>query len=205
MKLRLSDLRQLISNELNSNSILREGPERLSRKRLNEEVVSPDHEETGASLDNQVDKYLISYEREAKSVKTEGNDIFRRFRAMMLLEADEEEEKEGGMGSGGGDDDEESTPEEAPQKLSVHDIDVEAFAESVARLIENYNNLLEVEKTLIKRSINFIAKNYDSEVVSAFKKTLQSNHSMSTDKSKFDHEDEDFAAPRADFAGPLGG
>lgn len=153
---------------------------------INEEQ-NVDHEEVGDSLDSQVDRYLSSYENSAKTVKKESS--YRRGR--RLIEKKDEDT---------GDD----VPT-APSKLTTQDLDVEAFADDVARLIDNYDNLLEVKKTLIKRAINFISKTYDGDVVSAFKRAMQNNHSSSADKSGFEHEDSDFAAPRADFAGPLGG
>mgnify|MGYP003347332940 CR=1 FL=1 len=107
------------------------------------------------SLDAQVDRLLISYEEEAKNLKNESRD-FRTLVRRLLSEAEPDEGKK--------------TPN---KKLDIDDINVESFAESVVRLINNYQNLLEVRDTLIKRSQKFLEKNYTPDVVSEFLSVLR--------------------------------
>lgn len=111
------------------------------------------------SLDTQVDRFLISYEKEAKNIKTESRD-FRSLVRRILVEADEDEKKD-------------SEKSDNSVKLGVEDINVESFAESVVRLIDNYENLLEVRDTLIRRSQKFLEKNYKEDVVSEFLSILR--------------------------------
>lgn len=163
------------------------------------EELSLDHEELGDSIDVQVDNYLATYENTAKTTQAEGIDWRSDVRDFLTeAEGDEEEEAEGG-------EEEPESEVEEPSKMSVHDIDVESFANSVARMIENYDSLLEIQNTLIRRSTNFIAKNYDDEVVKLLKTALKEQHGLVPGKSKGELEGEEFAAPRAGEAGPLGG
>lgn len=167
-----------------------------------EQQVSLDHEETGASLDEQVDRYLSQYEKNAKSSgPMEGIDWrsdVRRF--LTEAEGDEEEpppDEEGG---------EDAAPEvEAPTKLGVNDIDVEDFANNVGRLVDNYDSLLEVRSTLVRRAINFVAETYDDEVVRLLKSSLREQHGLVPGVSKDELDAEEFKAPRAGEAGPGGG
>lgn len=140
--------------------------------------------ESEDSLDNQVDRYLADYESEAKSSKKESKDW--RSTVRRILEADEDENDSKG-----------------DVELTQEDIDVSSFTNSVIRLIENYDSLLEVRNTLLRRSINFLEKSYNSEVIDAFKNSLREEHGIEIGKSKSEVED-DFEAPPADRAGPIG-
>lgn len=168
-----------------------------------EQQVSLDHEEMGASLDEQVDRYLAQYEKNAKSSgPMEGIDWrsdVRRF--LTEAEGDEEEpppDEEGG-------DEDPTAGVEPPAKLGVNDIDVEDFANNVGRLVENYDSLLEVRNTLVRRAVNFVAENYDDEVVKLLKSSLREQHGLVPGMSKDELDAEEFKAPRAGEAGPGGG
>lgn len=181
-KIRIGDLRRLLREQL-----LRE----------EEGDTQAAEQESNDSLDAQVDRYLAQYEGEAKTAKQEGRD-FRMLTRRILGEAGEDEEE---GGDEGGDDD---AAAEAPAQLTMDDIDVESFANSVVRLVDNYDSLLEVRSTLARRAINFITKTYGPEVVEALKKTLRDDHGLVPGESPEDVADEDFPAPAADRAGSGG-
>jgi hypothetical protein len=158
------------------------------------------------SIDSQVDKYLMEYESEAKNSKNEGKDfrsLSRRFLSEAEGDEDEEEEEpedEEGDEPKDDDDSEDSKDSKEEKKLSEEDIDVGSFAESVVRLIDNYDSLLEVRNTLLRRAANFLAKNYSKEVVDSFKEELIETHGLEIGKSKFEKEEEE-QVPAADRAG----
>lgn len=155
---------------------------------LNEEKMKKEMKD---SLDQQVDDLLISYESEAKTKKNEGLDfrmMTRRFLSSPLLEAEEDKEAD-----------------KDKKKLTIEDIDVEDFAASVSRMIDNYDSLLEVRNTLARRAINFLIENYEEDVVNEFKNVLEEEHDISIGKTKTELEDEEFEAPFADRAGGSGG
>lgn len=152
------------------------------------EAEKKEKEDGEDSLDAQVDKYLIDYESESKSSKNEGKD-FRMFLRRFLTEAEGDEEEK----------DEEKKDEE---KLTADDIDIDNFLESVVRLIDNYDSLLEVRSTILRRSINFLLDKYEPDVIQAFKDSLLDRYGMEVGKSKLETEDDQYERPTADRAGP---
>lgn len=145
------------------------------------------------SLDNQIDKYLADYEAEAKNSKNESLD-FRMMTRRFLIEADEDEE---------GAAEEESAEE--PTKLTVEDLDVKSFVSDVMRLVDNYDSLLEVRNTILRRAVNFLVDNYEIDVSDAFKEELLDSYGVEIGKSKSEIADEEYQAPKAGAAGPMGG
>lgn len=143
------------------------------------------------SIDDQIDKFLSEYESEAKNSKNEAKD-FRALTRRFLSEA-EEDKKES-----------EKNKEKKPSKPASEDIDMGSYVSSVMRLVENYDSLLEVKNTILRRAANYIAKNYEKDAVDAFKEELLEGHGIEIGKSKFEQEDE-FQAPKAASAGPAGG
>lgn len=180
----------------------------IARILIKEEDDSASHGsgESGDSLDNQVDRYLAQYEGDAKKADTgleastdqmesiEWRDLVRG----LLLEAGE------------ADKDEEDADDAAPGadaltgdvtgKLGVDKLDVEKFANDVVRLIENYDSLLEVRNTLVRRAKAFLQKTYDDDVVKGFEDTLRDDHGIEAGKDKADLSAEKFPAPSADRA-----
>ena len=182
-KIRIGDLKRLLRE-----AMLRE-----------DDASAQVPEEDNASLDSQVDRYLGQYEAEAKTAKTEGFD-FRMMTRRILNEAGEDDDAgdDAPADDAGGDD------AAAPPKIGLDEIDMANFANSVVRLIDNYDSLLEVRSTLVRRAKNFLAKTYDVAVVDAFEKTLREEHGIVPGESKEDADNEDFPAPAADRAGSGG-
>lgn len=151
-----------------------------------DEVKKEDGED---SLDSQLDRYFSDYESEAKNSKNEGLSL--RSITKRLLEEE-------------GDDDGEDEDSEEEEKLSTEDLDIKSFVSSVMRLVDNYDNLLEINNTILRRAANFIGKVYDETTVQAFKDELIESYGVEIGKSKLEKEDE-FEAPKAGAAGPMGG
>ena len=172
-------------------SFLRTLSKRLLREAGNDDVEKEPGED---SLDDQIDKFLVEYETEAKSAKNEGLD-YRMLVRRILTEEDEDEDKE--------EKSDEDKPAE-PEKGTADDLDVESYVASVMRLVGNYDSLLEVRNTILRRAKNFLGKNYDKTAVEAFDSYLQDGYGMEIGKSKYEKEDE-IQAPKAGAAGPAGG
>ena len=171
--LKLNQLRAMIAEEIKKNLV---------------EVGEKDKPEEGEdSLDSQIDRRLSDYESESRVAKTEGLD-FRMMTRRFLLEAEEDEETE-------------KAEEEEPEKLKAEEIDVENFLDSVMRLVDNYDALLEIRNTILRRAINFLIKGYEPAAANAFKENLQDVYGIEVGKSKSEIEDEEFQAPTADRAG----
>lgn len=164
---------------------------------LNEEVEeATPTQETEDSLDAQVDRYLTQYESEAKNSVTEGLD-FRAITRRFLSEAEGDEETEEQP-------EEDPVAAEPPTKLTLEDIDIESFANSVSRMIENIDNLLEYRNTLLRRGRGFLAKIYDEDVVSKYEEVMREAHGISDGQTEMEVEDEEFVAPPGEGAGPGG-
>jgi len=174
--LKMVQLRKLISEEIKK-SLLEVG----------EKEATEDGED---SLDKQIDRYFADYESESKVSKTEGKD-FRMMVRRFLLEAEEDEKTD--------------KAESPPDKLKTEDIDVESFLDSVMRLVDNYDALLEVRNTILRRAVNFLVKGYEPAVAEAFKESLLDVYGMEIGKSKSEVEDDKFEAPAADRAGATPG
>lgn len=154
------------------------------------------------SLDQQIDDFFADYESEAKVKKNEGFDFHSMTRRFLttLNEAEGEEKSDEEKPE-----EDKEQGEEDKKKLTSEDIDVEEFAGSVVRLIDNYDSLLEVRNTIARRAMNFISKNYDESVVNEFKLVLQDQHDIEVGKSKSEVEDQKFPAPFAARSGGAGG
>jgi hypothetical protein len=185
------------------------------RRRLQEDssLLDPDAGKINDSVDEQIDKYLSQYESESKTV-TESK-FFKSLVQRLLREKDGEEEEDpladlGGEDEEGeeegGEDTAEEEPEEeaAPEKLTSEDIDLSGFANSVSRLVENSDSLLELKNTIIRRSISYIGKVYDKNAVDEFKEILSSEFGLEPGMTKRDKE-ERFMPPPAERAGAEGG
>jgi len=135
------------------------------------------------SIDVQVDRFISSYEADSKIVKKESFD-FRNSIRQFLSEGEDEPDKTG-------------------KKLTVEDIDMSNFVNNIVRLITNYDSLLEIQDTILKRAANFLGENYDEVTVQAFREELLDTHSIEIEKSRKDRE-EGYTPPRAGAAGPAG-
>lgn len=153
------------------------------KRSLAEADVQNKQEDGEDSLDSQIDRYLSDYESESRVSKMEGKD-FKMMVRRFLSEAEEDEKKDA-----------------EPEKLKTEDIDVENFLDSVMRLVDNYDALLEVRNTILRRAVNFLVKGYEPAVAEAFKDNLLDVYGMELGKSKSEVEDEEFQAPTADRAG----
>lgn len=175
---------------------------------------------SGISLDEQVDKYMAQYETDAKktdnSLQGPGSTAqmermdWRDLVKGVLIEAGQgDKDAQGADDAAPGADD--MTGDDDSSKLSMEDLDVAKFCDDVVRLIENYDSLLEVKATLMRRARNFLQKNYNDEVLTAFDNVLRDDHGMVPGQDKQSVDDEKFPAPPAARAsgsaeaGPGGG
>lgn len=121
------------------------------------------------SLDAQVDKFLLQAD------KSDGNPAPKQ--ESFLREADEE------------------TPPPAPTPAAPAGppIDAVAFCDSVARLVEKSDNLLDVKGTIIRRALNYVTKNYDAKQAKEVQQVLEGNFGLTPDAS--DPYEDDVAPP----------
>lgn len=168
---------------------------RLIREALDSDV--PESDTTKDSLDSQIDSYLIDFEKDAKS--NDGPDARSRqqqegfdLRSFLLAEDDDKKDDAG------------NEPTQTPKQTNT-DLNVENFVNGVVRLVENYDSMLEVKNTILRRAEIFLDKQYDSETIESFKTALKDNHGLVIGQSKEESDAENFQAPAADRAGPSSG
>lgn len=167
--------------------------------------------ELGDSIDAQIDKKFIEYENESKHAKTEGID-YRAMAYRILYEAGEEgDDKEAGGGeddladdlAGGGDEGGGEETDTAAM-LTLNDIDIYEFASSVARLIDNAENLLEFRDTIMKRSMNYLKKSYDATVLEQYTEVMDKQFDLVVGEDDVDKEFEITPPPAVGAGVPPG-
>lgn len=82
------------------------------------------------------------------------------------------------------------------------DLDVRELASDVANLIDNVNNLIEINNTILRRTLNKLSKEHSEPLARELEITLEDVYGLSIGKSQDDLYDE-FKAPLADTAGPI--
>ena len=129
----------------------------------------------GDSIDSQVDRLFTDYETQAMK--------------------DNEE-----VGN-------QSTAESDEEDLNGKEkkLDAENFANSVARLISNYDNLIEFRSTLIKRAESFLRDTYDEDTVDAFLTSMREEHGIDAGVSKQDTISDIVPPPAVGALGTPGG
>ena len=60
------------------------------------------------------------------------------------------------------------------------EIDLERFSNDVARLIMNYDSLLDMEALIINKAMAYLTDKYDEETAAYFEELLDTRHSMTT-------------------------
>lgn len=157
--------------------------------RLLREAEEPKKESGEDSVDSQIDKYLSQYESQAKEdskAKLEAVSYDRlTWDWRNLTEAEEEESED-------------------PEKVKLEAINMGSFVSDVMRLVENYDSLLEVKNTILRRAANYLSENYEGDAVQAFKDELQESYGIEIGQSESEKDDE-VQAPKAGAAGPMGG
>jgi hypothetical protein len=161
--------------------LLREADEDKSKKVDGEE-----------SVDSQIDKYLSQYESQAKE------DSQKKFESVSyekmtydwrnITEAEDQEKNE----------------EDALEKSKLEDVNMKSFVSDVMRLVENYDSLLEIKNTILRRAANHLSENYEGDALQSFKEELLESYGVEIGQSESEKEDE-VQSPKAGAAGPMSG
>jgi hypothetical protein len=206
MKLRIAEVRTILREA-------RLGKIHTFSRLLNEdgEGDSQSHVEgaSGESLDAQVDKYLVEYESDAKKSSDEtGGPLstdqmesidWRDLIRGVITEAGEPDKDDATDPDDAAPGAAELTNDDSGS-FGLDHIDVEKFANDVVRLVDNYDSLLEVRNTIVRRAKAFIKKNYDKEVQTSFDDVLRDDHGIEPGYDKGQLDAEKYPAPVADRA-----
>ena len=160
-------------------------------------------QEPGDSIDSQIDKFLIDYETEAKRSKNEGLD-FRMLVRRLLREEDDDVADDAADDAADDDAGDDAEKDEEPKKSPLDELNMESYVASVMRLVDNYDNLLEVRNTILRRAKNYLVKNYEPEALNSFDDNLRETYGMEVGEMESERQDK-FQPPKAGAAGPAGG
>jgi hypothetical protein len=175
------------------------------------------------SLDQVVDKYIVRYERESipqtgapgpgptdASAPSPETLEERQLRGLMniLFEQDAPPPDDGGGGGGLGGGDEgggSGKAPEGPPVINTPKINLNDFSRSLARLINNYDALLNPKSIILNRAEAYIKSNYDERTAKMFMQIMERNyglHATNTEYSSTSGSGEgDFPTPAAANAG----
>tara|TARA_Y100001937_G_scaffold52199_1_gene72284 strand:- start:485 stop:1174 length:690 start_codon:yes stop_codon:yes gene_type:complete len=171
------------------------------------------------SVDDQIDALLLRYESASIRKEASLNESLSSLNLKYLLEQEEEPPPEDAPPDEEAppDDEEEETPPPAPSgsqdmkvtspadDQNIPDLDIDKFTMRVVRLVNNYNNLLNVEETIVNRTKHFLDENYGEVFVQEFLDNLSSKYGL--ELQEFDNvptvTDDNFAVGA--FAGGTGG
>ena len=176
--------------------------------------------ESNASVDEIIDRYLMQYEKESVPVsqRQQGNSpkpiaegrykqsIFQFLFEQDAPAADAPAPDAGGGDTGGGDTGGGDTPEpgaEAPV-APVPNINIRRFAENVARLVNNYQTLIDPQTVILNRAMYYISKNYSARLAKELMSILERDFNL-TPKTISQKEEEVPPAPTAANSGPDNG
>lgn len=184
--------------------------------------VSDSLSEKEGSVDLKIDRYLMQYEKEAvpledqekeKTPPSKLSPLTERKRKLysILFEQDDAAGGGGGDASAGGDAagggaGGGETPEpgaEAPV-APVPKINIRKFAEGVARLVNNYQTLIDPKTIILNRAMYYISKNYSPRLAKEMMSILERDFDL-TPKTKAEVQAEYPPAPRQANAGPDSG
>ena len=183
-----------------------------------EEEKAPSFEEPGEktplaedSVDDQIDAYLLKFEKE--SMKQGGemleNSLLSMSLAGLLAEQEDEDnpdtaqaEPEAEEPAAQEDDTGTQDEEENEEVPDLPPIDLVVFSKKVVRLVKNVQYLLDIERAVVARSLNYIRDNYDQDHVDTMIEVLESRLGFAVDD-----ETGDISAPFAvgAWAGGTGG
>lgn len=225
MKLTKSTLRKIFQEEKakRKSSLIKEDDQTPYPSAMRD--VAPVQEQPNVSLDQAVDKYFVRYEREAIPSSAMYESAFAKGSLVDLFEAIMKEQDDptatddpaaaggdldlgGGdtglddpSGSGGGD------TAGAPLTKTPR-LDIASFAMSVARLVNNYESLIDPKSIIINRAQQYVQNNYDERTGKELIDILKNNYNlqaMTTEKSVYGDESSDNQFPSPQMVGSGGG
>lgn len=148
---------------------------------------------TDISLDEKVDHFLIMGERESiagsqqfASQQESKKPTFLKSLMHNLFEANPSDDiadptatpdASGGLDLGG--DTTDGNVEKGPPPVPTPKIDIETFAKNIARLVNDYQTLIDPKRVIINRSKAYIEKNYNPEIAKQLMSILDTEYNLS--------------------------
>lgn len=140
------------------------------------------------SIDDQIDAFIIRYEKESiesGEEKSEEERMMESLRSLTLGFLFEQEGSDPASDSDApaaepvGSETPKSDPSPAEEKKPP--IDVDLFTKKIARLVMNAHTLLQVEEVIIARAMEFLKKNYGNSYVEQMQDILDNQYDFNLD------------------------
>jgi hypothetical protein len=206
MKIQMSELRSLLRHEI-----------KHAKLRHLREEVAPDLDQESDSLDAQIDAYLVKLEKKSsQGFENKLENLIAAKSLRMLFEADDEDDKgdKAPVQPPKQQPPQQKNPNKQPKDPATGDTDkrnqvnvvrtapvsAEEFANHVARLVENYDSLLNVKRTILVRAIKYAKDKHSEELAGQMAEILESRFGMST-KGRLEREDEQNIDPPVAIGG----
>lgn len=155
------------------------------------------------SLDQVVDRYLIRYEKESipmsdnigldklPMLETKGSNNVKLLQKFLFEQedpaaggGDEPPPDAGGGDTGGGG----GGPAEETPVFKTPIINLNDFARSVARLINNFEALTDPKSIILNRAEAYIASNYDTQTAKQFTEMMEQNYGIHPTSTEYPEE-----------------
>jgi hypothetical protein len=188
---------------------------------------APVYKQKDASLDQVIDRYIIRYEKESiPNIQNYENEMFgegihySKILEYVLSEAEDDEE--GGLDLGAEDDagletppedlgaDETEEPDSSTSKDSgqqvvaqTPQINLQQFAKSIARLVNNYESLLNPKNIILNRVEAYMVANYDQRISKELMDMLEQNYSLRSGTQEEQEKEDKNIYPTPYAAGAL--
>ena len=178
--------------------------------------------EQDASVDQIVDKYFMQYEKDSVPLETPDKetkselkpiDENKRYNTLSYFLFEQEAVPAPDAAASApaetptpdaGSTDTSVQPGDAAKTAPVPRINIRLFAQGVARLVNNYQSLVDPKRVILNRAQAYIAKNYSTRLAKELMNILERDFDLSP-KTKAERKEEVPPAPRAGRAGPEGG
>lgn len=187
--------------------------------------VRPVEQQKDISLDQVIDRYIIQYEKESiPTIDSYENEMFENYKFNFdsiileaLNEADNDEENQNDeentdSANSGSDDTFDSVTDFGGSSTKKNDdsnkqaiintpqINLQEFGKNIARLVNNFDTLLNPRDTILNRVENYIKINYDERTAKELMELLSSNYSLRTQEK---NTEENNAVPNSYSVGAL--
>jgi len=121
-------------------------------------ISAEDKARLGDSIDDELEGLMVDYETEARksaqvtSEKMKSESAFRSYYRKLLKE------------------------------VAADDIDLKHFANDLARLVKNYDTLMDMESIILNKAYSYIQNNYGEDTVKALKDTLEQDFDIDVER-----------------------